>query len=104
MGSELIETLEVYVESGQNMRETARRLHLAPRTVAYRLERIARLIGHPLDGPTLRRLSVAAFAYRTRRGADRRGPERCRWGRTAVRREARSCRGAARIGPGDRPN
>ncbi len=72
MGSELIATLEVYVESGQNMRETARRLHLAPRTVAYRLERIARLIGHPLDGPTLRRLSVAAFAYRTRRGG---GPE-----------------------------
>ena len=68
MGSELIETLEVYVEGGQNMRETARRLHLAPRTVAYRLERIARLIGRPLDGPTLRRLSVAAFAYRTRRG------------------------------------
>ena len=68
MGRELIETLEVYFESGQNMREAGRRLHLAPRTVAYRLERIARLIGRPLDGPTLRRLSVAAFAYRTRRG------------------------------------
>jgi hypothetical protein len=66
MGAELIETLEVYLESGQNMRETGRRLHLAPRTVAYRLERIARLIGHPLDGPTIRRLSVASFAYRTR--------------------------------------
>ena len=50
MGQELIETLEVYLDSGQNMREAGRRLHLAPRTVAYRLERIARLIGHPLDG------------------------------------------------------
>jgi hypothetical protein len=67
MGPELIETLEVYLECGQNMRETGRRMHLAPRTVAYRLERIARLIGQPLDGPAYRRLSVAAFAYRTRR-------------------------------------
>ena len=66
MGTELIETLEVYVESGQNMRETGRQLHLAPRTVAYRLERISRLLGHPLDGATFRRLSVAAFAYRVR--------------------------------------
>ena len=67
MGHELIETLEVYLESGQNMREAGRRLHLAPRTVAYRLERIAQLIGHPLDGEALQRLSVATFAYRTRR-------------------------------------
>jgi hypothetical protein len=67
MGTELIETLEVYFDSGQNMREAARRLHLAPRTVAYRLERIARLIGRPLDGATFRRLSVAVFAYRVRR-------------------------------------
>jgi len=66
MGAELIQTLEVYFESGQNMRETGRRLHLAPRTVAYRLERIARLLGHPLDGAAYRRLSVAAFAYRMR--------------------------------------
>jgi hypothetical protein len=67
MGIELIETLEVYFDSGQNMREAARRLHLAPRTVAYRLERIARLVGRPLDGATFRRLSVAVFAYRMRR-------------------------------------
>ena len=65
-GLELIETLEVYIESGQNMRETGRRLHLAPRTVAYRLARIAQLIGHPLDGAALRRMSMAAFAYRMR--------------------------------------
>jgi len=69
MGPELVETLEVYLASGQNMREAGRRLHLAPRTVAYRLQRIARLIDHPLDGETLQRLSVAAFAYRTRRQA-----------------------------------
>jgi PucR C-terminal helix-turn-helix domain len=67
MGPELLETLEVYFDSGQNMRETGRRLHLAPRTVAYRLERVARLIDHPLDGPTCRRLTIALFAYRMRR-------------------------------------
>jgi len=67
MGADLVETLEVYFESGQNMRETGRRLHLAPRTVAYWLDRVARLIGHPLDGPACRRLSIALFAYRMRR-------------------------------------
>jgi PucR C-terminal helix-turn-helix domain len=70
MGRELIETLEVYFESGQNMREAGRRLHLAPRTIAYRLERVARLIGHPLDGPTSRRLAVALFAYGMGRAPD----------------------------------
>ena len=50
MGEELIETLEVYLGSKQNIRETARRLHLAPRTVAYRLERIETLLGVRLDG------------------------------------------------------
>jgi hypothetical protein len=67
MGAELIETLSTYFDSGQNMRETGRRLHLAPRTVAYRLDRVGRLIGHPLDGPTCRRLTVALFAYGMRR-------------------------------------
>jgi hypothetical protein len=67
MGPELVETLEIYFESGQNMREAGRRLHLAPRTVAYRLDRVARLIGRPLDGSTCRRLDIALFAYRMRR-------------------------------------
>ena len=71
MGTELVETLDVYLESGQNMREASRRLHIAPRTVAYRLDRIARLVGHPLDGAAFRRLSVAVFAYRIRNEGDR---------------------------------
>ena len=45
MGEELVETLEVYLACGSNMRETARRLHLAHRTVAYRLERVEQLLG-----------------------------------------------------------
>ena len=50
MGEELVQTLEVYLASRQNIRETARRLHLASRTVAYRLERIESLLGTSLDG------------------------------------------------------
>jgi DNA-binding PucR family transcriptional regulator len=53
----------VYFEAGENMRETARRLHLASRTVAYRLERIGATIGRPIDGEARARLSVALLAY-----------------------------------------
>jgi hypothetical protein len=64
MGEELVETLRVYFDSGENMRETARRLHLANRTVAYRLERIEALLGHPIDGEARQRLVVALVAHR----------------------------------------
>jgi sugar diacid utilization regulator len=67
MGDELIETVRVYLESGQNMRETARRMHLANRTIAYRLERVEQLLGRPLAGPTIERLAVALLAYRVGR-------------------------------------
>ncbi len=59
-----VETLQVFFDSGENMRETARRLHLANRTVAYRLERIEALLGHPLDGELGRRLAVALMVMR----------------------------------------
>jgi hypothetical protein len=71
MGTELIETLEVYLGSRQNIRETARRLHLAPRTVAYRLERIETLLGHELDGEVAMRLGAAILALRVRQKAGR---------------------------------
>ncbi len=64
MGDELVETLRVYFESGENAREAARRLHLANRTVTYRLARIAEALGRPLDGEMRNRLSVALLAYR----------------------------------------
>jgi hypothetical protein len=64
MGGELVETLRVYFEAGENMREAARRMHLAPRTVAYRLERIEEILGRPIDGEIRPRLSVALMAYR----------------------------------------
>ncbi len=71
MGEELIETLEVYLGSRQNIREAARRLHLAPRTVAYRLERIEMLLGQDLDGEVALRLSAAILALRVTRQAGR---------------------------------
>jgi hypothetical protein len=71
MGEELIETLEVFLGSRQNIRETARRLHLAPRTVAYRLARIETLLGQPLDGDAAVRLSAAVLALRVNRQAGR---------------------------------
>jgi hypothetical protein len=64
LGEELVETLQVYFDAGGNMRETARRMHLATRTVAYRLERIESLLGGQLDGELRRRLSVALLVRR----------------------------------------
>jgi DNA-binding PucR family transcriptional regulator len=59
MGVELVETLQIYYDVGGNRRETARRLHLAVRTVAYRLQRAGDLLGHGFDGEPGRRLNVA---------------------------------------------
>jgi hypothetical protein len=67
MGDELIETLEVYLGAKQNIREAARRLHLAPRTVAYRLERIESLLGEELEGEVTMRLGAALLALRVDR-------------------------------------
>ena len=67
MGEELIETLQVYFDAGGNRRETARRLHLADRTVAYRLERAEQVLGHGLDGEAGRRLNVVLTLSRLSR-------------------------------------
>ena len=69
LGAELVETLQVYFDSGENMREAARRLHLANRTVAYRLEKIEGLLGGPLDDASRRRLAVALLVRRLHGGA-----------------------------------
>jgi DNA-binding PucR family transcriptional regulator len=71
MGDELIETLTMYLASGQNSREAARRLHLSPRTVSYRLERIESLLGHDLDTEASLRLGAALLALRVARDAGR---------------------------------
>ena len=63
-GDELIETLQAYFDASENVTEAARRLHLATRTVGYRLEKIESLLGHPLDGQSGRRLSTALMVHR----------------------------------------
>ena len=65
-GEELIETLQAYFEAGENVTAAARGLHLATRTVGYRLERIESLLGRPIDGESRRRLSTALLVHRLR--------------------------------------
>ena len=72
MGEEFIETLEVYFGSRMNIQETARRLHLASRTVAYRLDRIEKLLGRELEGDPSARIGVALVALRVTRQAGKR--------------------------------
>ena len=63
-GSGLLDTLEAYLAARENIRAAARVLGVAPRTVAYRLERIERILGGPLDADRRLRLATAVFARR----------------------------------------
>jgi len=47
----MLDTLDAYFAESMNTSATARRLHLSPRAVAYRRERIARLTGHSPKEP-----------------------------------------------------
>lgn len=63
--SALVPTLEAWLASGQSVTGTARALDVAPRTVTYRLERIAALLGLPdLDAEARTRLAAALLARR----------------------------------------
>jgi sugar diacid utilization regulator len=46
---DLRETARCYLDSGRNLMDTARRLHVHRNTVVYRLAKIERLLGRPLD-------------------------------------------------------
>jgi DNA-binding PucR family transcriptional regulator len=63
-GAGLADTMEAYLAERENVRAAARRLGIAPRTVAYRLERIERLLGGRLDAARRARLATALFARR----------------------------------------
>ena len=56
--------MEAYLAERENVSAAARRLGVAPRTVAYRLERIERLLGGRLDASRRARLATALFARR----------------------------------------
>ena len=47
----LIETLEAHIAASGNLSATARALHLSPRAVGYRLQRITQLTGHSPHDP-----------------------------------------------------
>jgi hypothetical protein len=61
----LLPTLEAWLAAGGSITGTARRLGVAPRTVSYRLERAARLLGvRDLDATARERLSTALLTRR----------------------------------------
>ncbi len=62
-GGDLVGTLEAYLAERENVRAAGRRLGIAPRTVAYRLARIERLLGGPLDARRRLRIATVLFAH-----------------------------------------
>ena len=73
-GDRLVRTVEAYLATRQNLRATARRLAVGVRTVSYRLVRVEELIGRPLAGEVVLRLSTALFARRLLDHGDRAAP------------------------------
>ncbi len=64
-GSELVRTLEAWLAGGQSVVATARALRVAPRTVSYRLDRVASILGvRALDADVRARLSAALLVRR----------------------------------------
>lgn len=64
-GEELVRTLDAWLGTGQSVTATARALGVAPRTVSYRLDRIAMALGVRALGPeTVTRLSAALLVAR----------------------------------------
>lgn len=71
----LLSTLATYYECGEVATETARRMHVAVRTVTYRLARIAQLTGYdPNDPGTRFALHVAVLGARLLRWPERELP------------------------------
>ena len=64
-GPELIRTFEAWLETGGSVVATARSLGVAPRTVSYRLSRMASILGvRSLDHEVRSRLSTALLVRR----------------------------------------
>ncbi|MES2210559.1 MAG: helix-turn-helix domain-containing protein [Chloroflexota bacterium] len=63
-GEELLRTVEAYLAARQNLRAAARLLGVGVRTVSYRLVRVEELLGRPLAGEVVLRLSTALFVRR----------------------------------------
>jgi len=64
-----VPTLDAWLASEQSVTGTARRLGIAPRTVTYRLERIAALLGVADLGPDVRARLATVLLTRSLLGA-----------------------------------
>lgn len=70
-GTDLVDTLARYLDSGGSYDATAAALMIGRTTVRYRIRRIAALTGHDLRDPETRfQLQLATRAWATRRAAD----------------------------------
>jgi hypothetical protein len=63
-GEELLRTVATYVAARQNLSGAARALGVGVRTVSYRLARVEELLGRPLGGEEVLRLTTSLFARR----------------------------------------
>lgn len=64
-GEDLVRTVSAWLDAGRSVTATSRALGVAPRTVSYRLARIATLLGVPeLDPDVVARLSAALLLAR----------------------------------------
>lgn len=70
----LIETLDAHIASSGNVSATARALHLSPRAVVYRLERIAELTGQSPQEPEGRFILELAVRSRHHTAPATQGP------------------------------
>ena len=61
-GEELLRTVAAYIASRQNLRTAARELGVGVRTVSYRLTRVEELLGRPLAGEIVLRVTTALLA------------------------------------------
>ncbi len=66
----LIETIEAYFAESTNVTSTARRLHISPRTVTYRLQRVAKLTGYSPREPEQRFVLEVALRAATILGSE----------------------------------
>ncbi|AWG98469.1 helix-turn-helix domain-containing protein [Rhodococcus ruber] len=64
-GSDLLHTLQTYLEKDRRATETARALHVHVNTLRYRIERVGKLLGVDLDDPDARFFLLLALRLST---------------------------------------
>lgn len=62
-GTNLLETLKIYLNNRCNAAETSSQLHMHRNTLLHRIKRIEEIIGQPFDDWTLRRILLLSIDY-----------------------------------------